>query len=163
MICQLGADDAAAWRDIRLEMLQTEPLAFGARYQDWHDRPLTDFAGWLDRVHMFGAVESKEILASAGWSAMPEPSEAHRGLIVAVYTRPAWRGQGLIDQLIQAICDHALGKVVQLELAVAARNPAALRAYARSGFKQTGTTPRALCHDGVYVDEITMVRPLDSA
>ncbi|MEM9779170.1 MAG: GNAT family N-acetyltransferase [Pseudomonadota bacterium] len=157
---RLTHDDALAWRDIRLDMLRTMPLAFGARFEVEAARPDAWFADRMTSVHVFGVFEGAEIIATAGWMPLRAATEAHRGFVNAVYTRQAHRGRGLLGQLLQAIIADARGHVVQLELTVSGGG-SAHRAYARAGFVQTGILPRGLCHDGVYVDEVTMVLPLD--
>lgn len=157
----LTSTDAPAWREIRLEMLAAHPLAFGSTHADWVDRPLSDFAAWLDKVEIMGTFEGDRLVATMGWFKRPGKSASHRGLIVAVYVRPALRGQHLLDALLGALIPRALkAGILQLELDVATDNAPARAAYARNGFVETGRIPRALRHGDVFVDEVMMLRDL---
>lgn len=161
-IRRLSRDDAEIWRDIRLEMLKTAPSAFGAAYDDWRDRPLSDFADWLDAVRIFAALDGARPLATLGWFRMRGGHHAHRVGIVAVYVRAEARGGGLVGRLFQAARADLPADVVQAELEVAADNAAARRAYDRLGFRETGRLPRAVKLGDGFIDRLTMVLPLDA-
>lgn len=55
VIRQLTPQDAAEWRDFRLEMLRLAPDAFSTRLVDWQDRSLADFAARLELARAFVA------------------------------------------------------------------------------------------------------------
>jgi RimJ/RimL family protein N-acetyltransferase len=63
--------------------------------------------------------------------------------------------------IVNAVIEHAAGRVEQILLAVAAHNHRAIRFYERMGFKSFATEPRALKVGGRYVDELLMIRFLD--
>ena len=162
-IHSLTSEDAPAWREIRLEMLATHPLAFGSTHADWVDRPLGDFAARLDKVEVMGAVDGDRLVATMGWFKRAGKSEAHRGLIVTVYVRPSHREQHLLDGLLAALIPQARqAGILQLELDVATDNAPARAAHARNGFVEIGRVPRALRHGNVFVDEVTMLRDLSA-
>lgn len=160
---RLTPGDASAWRDIRLEMLRSEPRAYGAQYETELALEEAHFAKRLGSVRVFGCFEGPAIVATAGWQAMPNPREAHRGSLSAVFSRPAYRGKGQMRRLLEAIFADATGRVIQLELRVAAEGTAARRLYERSGFVVTGHLPRGLRDKGTYVDEVQMMRDLEGS
>lgn len=86
---------------------------------------------------------------------------AHRATIVMVYLRDSERGRGHAVAMLDLLLDHAraLG-IRQVELAVSAENPAAMRFYQREGFHEIGCIPAALLHEGREIDEIVMARRL---
>ncbi len=127
------------------------------------DRPLEDFADWLRRIRIFALVEDGRALATVGLWHSDRAAVRHRGEVVSVYVRPEARGRGAGDRLMQTVIDEARGTVVQLELGVGTRNAPARALYARHGFVEVGRMPRALCHGGRYVDEITMMLRLDAS
>ena len=80
-----------------------------------------------------------------GAGARRSPAPRHRASLHAVYVDPAWRGQGLVDALL----DAAIGQgrhdgLSQIELTVAADHLAAQAAYRRAGFAEVAVMPRAL-------------------
>jgi ribosomal protein S18 acetylase RimI-like enzyme len=54
----------------------------------------------------------------------------------AVYTRPAYRGQGLARAVVSALCAQELARVPQVALTVRTDNGPALSAYAELGFRR---------------------------
>jgi hypothetical protein len=86
----------------------------------------------------------------------------HMGHIWGVYVAPEARGTGVSGALMAAAADEAraLG-ARQLHLSVSVRTPAARRLYERVGYRAVGTEPRALLHDGAFIDDVLMVCFLD--
>lgn len=161
------ADDAAAFRDLRLEALRTHPEAFEADYADNLARPI---AAWEDRVRS-GAGDEHNItyVAAAGdlLAGMTgifrhnEIKTRHSGTIWGVYVRPAWRGAGVADALIAACLAWGRAKGLRIvKLGVAATNTAAIRCYLRHSFAVYGIEPEVIYHDAVYYDELLMARRL---
>lgn len=150
------------WRDIRLEALKSAPAAFGAAHENWADRPLRDFADWLERSPLYAAVEQGRALATLGWYRGGAATERHRAMLVAAYVRPKARGQGLTDRLFALLRSGLPADILQIELEVAADNIPALAVYRRLGFETTGRFPRAARHGDAFVDRLFMVRCLDA-
>ena len=75
-----------------------------------------------------------------------------------MYVRPAARGSGLAERLVEAVADHAFGRVELLQLSVASDNEAAIRLYRKAGFSEYGHEMKALKDGERYFDEILMVR-----
>lgn len=161
MIRLLTVDDVADVRALRLEALAACPSAYTSTYADAVDRPLDWFAGFLANVPLFGAFADGELVGMTGLD-RGHGNTRHRGTIVAVYLKPAHRGRGLAQAMLDAAVGHAraLG-LAQVELGVVAGNDLALRLYERFGFRAVATEPRALLIDGVYLDHTLMILPLD--
>ena len=66
----------------------------------------------------------------------------------------------MADAVMTALLAHAEDHVEQIHLSVTAANKRAIGFYERLGFKAFGTEPRALKVDGVYIDELLMVKIL---
>ncbi len=65
--------------------------------------------------------------------------ENHTAFISNVSVAANWRGSGIGGRLIEACHDHAAQSgYARVELRVAAANAAALRLYARHGFRSCG-------------------------
>jgi ribosomal protein S18 acetylase RimI-like enzyme len=75
-----------------------------------------------------------------------------------MYVRPAARNSGLGRRLLEAVVNHASGRVEQLLLSVVSENEAAHRLYQELGFSEYGREMKALKLGERYLDEILMVR-----
>lgn len=157
----LRADDAAAYRTLRLQALRDHPEAFGASHEDETARSLEMTAKRLDGGPLncvFGAFAGEKLIATAGFI-VPDrsPKSRHKGLLVGVHVAPAHRGHGLGRALVKAVIDHARAHVVLLQAAVGIANAPALRLYESLGFRHYGREDKALQVDGVFVDEALIV------
>jgi RimJ/RimL family protein N-acetyltransferase len=159
---RLDADDAIAYRDIRLQALREHPDAFASSYESASRQPESYFGDVLGKLAFFGALgPDGTMLGVVAFSQCDGDKEKHRGWLVQMYVRPEMRGTGCALALIEALVEHARRHVIQLHLGVASHNEAALRLYRRAGFEGYGTDPRFLCVNGRYIDEHLMVRFLD--
>jgi len=155
-IRRLNAIDAAAYRKIRLEALQSRPDAFGSAYESECDLPRDAFVEKLARDAVFGAFAADALLGIAGFHRLDGARENHKGLLWSMYVRETARGGDVADALVKAVVDHASGEVEALLLAVGVHNEAARRLYRRHSFVEYGREPRALKVGDVYYDEIMM-------
>ncbi|GGM13593.1 MULTISPECIES: GNAT family N-acetyltransferase [Micromonospora] len=158
-------EDAARMRALRLEMLADSPLAFLETLAEAAARSHTEYAErveycstgseWAQFVadptpprapRPAGAptgnrtgnrLVGNRLVGHAGGTALPDEPEVT--VIYAVYVTPAWRGSGLLAQLVDRVADwsRACGRP-DLMLEVVVGNDRALRAYQRLGFTDTG-------------------------
>ncbi|WP_404400920.1 GNAT family N-acetyltransferase [Pelagibacterium halotolerans] len=160
---RLSADDADAYRTLRLFALGDAPYAFGDSIEEAEARPWQYWLGLFSGERaFFGAFNGENLVGSANF--MPEPGQKarHRGWLLGVYVAPEARGTGAADLLVEAVLSHARQKgALQVHLGVSTENLPAQRLYARFGFSTYGTQPRALMVDGKFIDEHHMVRFLD--
>lgn len=161
------AADAAALRELRLEALRSHPEAFSADYAST-ERESHGF--WVERAaHGADDLEHAIMLAVAGADLVgmcgirrnPSPKTRHGAVIWGVYVRPDWRGQRIVDRLLQGCLGWARRHQLQLvKLAVIVSSSAAIRSYSRNGFSVYGVEPAVICHDGRCYDELLMVQRL---
>ena len=161
-IGQLTLADAESFRELRLEGLRLNPEAFGSTYDFEKDQPLTRYTGWLTNSTVFGAYQNSHLIGTASFTQLSGLKDSHKGLLRAMYVRPAHRRSGAGRQLVQAVIETARQKVEQIQLAVVSDNQPALRLYQTLGFRQYGLEPRALKHNGIYSGEILMSLDLTS-
>ena len=149
--------DAMAYRELRLEGLGSHPEAFGASFEEEAAKPLEWFAERLTRNAVFGALLDGPTLLGAAGLLVPDAAKLrHKGVLWGMYVRPAARGTGLAAALVAHVVEHAEAIVEEVQLRVATSNPAAVRLYARAGFRQYGLERRAMRVGNEYFDEALM-------
>jgi ribosomal protein S18 acetylase RimI-like enzyme len=133
---RLEESDWAALRAARLTALAEAPYAFGstlAREQDfdedrWRARTRSGavFAAWSDRA-IVGLATARLDPEEPGWE------------LVGMWVSAGWRGTGVADRLVGAVCEHARAAGGDwIGLWVTEANPRARAFYARLGFEPTG-------------------------
>jgi ribosomal protein S18 acetylase RimI-like enzyme len=151
-------DEAAHYRDIRLEGLQRDPDAFSSTFAHESTMALSCFAERIVKGNVFGAFVRGELVGVAGYWPQESAKESHKATLWGMYVRASARGAGLGERLIEAVVEHAASRVELLQLGVATGNAPALRLYIKAGFSEYGREMKALKQDGRYIDEILMVR-----
>ena len=160
---RLETSDAALYRDIRLEALQRNPEAFGSTFEWESAQPLSWFEASLSRAAIFGAFLDGTLAGMAGFAPQESAKRAHKALLWGMYVRAAARNTGVGKKLVEAVLDHARGRVELVQLTVVSENEPARRLYSAMGFVEYGYEKRALRQDGRYYDDVLMVRFFDEA
>jgi ribosomal protein S18 acetylase RimI-like enzyme len=132
----LKESDWAALRTARLAALAEAPYAFSstlAREQHFGE------AVWRDRTRT-GAVYAAWSAAAIVGMATGRPADDGAGWeLVGMWVSPDWRGSGVADRLVDAICEHARRAAAgRIRLWVTEVNQRARAMYARLGFAPTG-------------------------
>ena len=154
---RLGALEAAAFRELRLEGLRNHPEAFGASWEEESEKPLDWFKERLERnIVLAGAADNLQLLGVAALGIRQGLKLRHKGVLWGMYVRPEARGSGLAAALVERLLSEARGIVEEVHLAVVTSNNAAVRLYTRLGFKEYGLEQRALKFGGRYYDEVLM-------
>ena len=162
MIRQLGPDDLQIFRQIRLEALRSEPANFASSAADWEALPDAEWTRRLTVNAVFVDFHEGGPIAMMGLMPQTASKMAHRATVIMVYVRKDRRGGGHAKAILDALVVHARqAGIRQLELAVSAENPAAIRFYQREGFAQAGRIPGGTIHEGREIDEILMTRRID--
>ncbi len=157
----LSCDDAAAYRDIRLESLRQNPEAFASTFEDERDRPLDWFGERITQSQIFGAVLAQGLVGVVGLRAHVDAKQRHKAMIWGMYVRREARQYGIGRRLVDAAVAYATGQVEQLQLAVVTENEAARRLYVKAGFIEYGHQINALKCGGRYYDDILMMKFLE--
>ncbi|HEU0218803.1 MAG TPA: GNAT family N-acetyltransferase [Stellaceae bacterium] len=157
---RLKPEDAAVYREIRLEALADSPNAFAGTLENERDRPLDAFAQRLTDAYVVGAFAGPRLAGVAGFSLQAGPKHGHKGVLWGMYVRPAYRGAGIGRVLVEAIIAHARQRVELLQLSVVGDNAAARRLYAGLGFVEYGLERHATKYRGQYHDDVLMALPL---
>ncbi len=155
----LVADDAAAWRRVRLEALEGDPEAFSATIEA-HGK-LTDdeirsrIACDMSNKFVLGAFANGELVGTAGFVREPGLKERHKGFVWGVYLRASHRGGGVGRRMMTLLLEQArkIEGLEQINISVATTQAAARKLYRALGFVPYGCEPRALKINGRYIDE----------
>ena len=150
--------DAPRYRDIRLEGLKLDPDAFSSTFARESTMPIAWFEERIVKGNIFGGFVGDELLGVAGYWPQEGTKVSHKAGLWGMYVRAPARNLGLGRRLVEAVINHATGRVEQLQLGVASDNQAAYRLYKKMGFSEYGREMKALKQDGRYFDEILMVR-----
>jgi len=154
----LTAEDAAAYRRVRLQALQEHPEAFGSSAEDFAVQPLVDVADRLrsqsERFSLFGVFVEGELNGLIGFGRDGGLKVRHRGGIYQMYVTPNQRGRGLGRLLLEYAVNHArqLPGLEEINLAVTVGNEPARRLYERFGFVFSHREPRYIKIDDRYYD-----------
>ena len=150
---RLDPSDIAAFRAVRLECLELHPENFGTVWEVEREQPDSHFRHMLEEHQFWGGFMDGSLAGIVGFFVMPRAKERHRGVLYAMYVRPAARGTGLGNRLVQVVIDHARPLVDLVWLRVAAGNAPAKALYARFGFRTYGLEQSSLKIDGVSIDQ----------
>ena len=157
---RLAPEDAAAYREIRLEALADSPHAFSSTLESEQGQPLDRFAMRLAENFVLGAFSGPHLVGVAGFYVQPRPKHRHKGMLWGMYVRPDCRTAGIGRKLVEAIIAHARRHVELLQLFVIADNLPARRLYASLGFVEYGIELHATKYQGQYRDDVLMALPL---
>jgi RimJ/RimL family protein N-acetyltransferase len=152
----LTSEDAALYRDIRLEALEMNPEAFGSTFERERELPLARFEERLATSDVFGAFIAGELIGVAGFRREESAKTAHKAELWGMYVRSQARKSGTGRRLVDAVAAHAAERVEQLQLTVVSENEAAWRLYKAAGFVEYGRGLKSLKQGGRYYDEILM-------
>ncbi|MFB9993839.1 GNAT family N-acetyltransferase [Deinococcus oregonensis] len=159
----LTADDATAYRAVRLASLENDPAAFITTAAEFAARSLQDVAERLSPTALamtFGAFAEAELVGLLTVARESRPNLAHRANIVGVSVLPAARGRGAGGTLLAAGIAHirTWPGVTAVLLGVTETQHAARRLYERHGFAVWGTQPDAVQDaDGLKLAEHHML------
>jgi L-amino acid N-acyltransferase YncA len=155
---RLAAEDAEAWRAVRLEALQREPDAFGATYGEEAARPVDWFRERVSAPDpIFGGFADGALIGTAGYHRDHELKQAHRAHVWAVYVAPAHRRQGVARSVMQALTAEAsANRISRLVLGVTAGSAGPYDFYRSLGFAPYGIEPDAKRYEGRSLDLVLM-------
>jgi RimJ/RimL family protein N-acetyltransferase len=148
------------YRDLRLEALEKEPLAFSSSYEDEQSTPENI---WRQRINnnMFILADDKPV-GVAGFARNTHKKTNHVCEMFGVYVRKEYRGQGIGKKLIEAVLAEMqqIEGVKILEVGVNPTQKAAKHIYQNYGFKTVGHFRKWMCVDGKYYDTLIMEKRL---
>jgi ribosomal protein S18 acetylase RimI-like enzyme len=165
----LTAQDAEAFRRLRLEALEQDPQAFAESAAEHRATPLDTHAALLRKNStpdnfILGAFDERSLIGTIGLVRQAREKSRHKALIWGVYVTAAWRARGVGRSLLAELLlrARALPGLEQITLSVNADQTAARRLYLSHGFEVFGHERHALKIGDTYVDEDHMALRLAS-
>ena len=141
--------------------MRVAPEAFASSLADWESLPDEEWRQRRTNNPVVVSFSGDEPVGIMGLMRQQASKMAHRATIIMVYLRDTERGDGRAVAMLDLLLEHALALGIrQVELAVSAENPAAMRFYQREGFQEIGCIPAGFLHEGREIDEIVMARRL---
>ncbi|WP_204944015.1 GNAT family N-acetyltransferase [Micromonospora luteifusca] len=111
-----------------------------------------------DDLHVYAVEHDGRVVGAIQWHAEPDPDYRHASL--DIFLDPAVRGAGLGGDAIRTLARHLIDEYGHHRFTIdpAAANSAAIRAYAKVGFRPVGVLRRyergadGRWHDGLLMD-----------
>jgi RimJ/RimL family protein N-acetyltransferase len=152
------ADDAQRLRALRREALTNHPTSFGTAAEEIDKMDWTKRASGDANEAVFVAEYDGQLVGMTGIFRNTRLKDSHFGFIWGVYVRPAYRGLGVAQALVNAAVEWARDAGVAIVKLTVVPESGARACYERCGFRVTGTDVAALKWDGRYHDELLMSR-----
>jgi ribosomal protein S18 acetylase RimI-like enzyme len=156
------------YKQLRLEALKNEPLAFANSFEE---ASLEPDAYWQDRLKSYTsgkdlilfAQKDRQLVGMIGVDFNTRKKRRHAASLVGLYVNAEHRGQGIARRLMETAMEKALEKpyIIKFDLGVVATNEAAKSLYEKLGFKVVGLWQKELFVDGVYYDEYEMEKLIE--
>jgi ribosomal protein S18 acetylase RimI-like enzyme len=157
---KLNEDRWQDYRDLRLEALKSEPIAFSSSYEEEQSIPENS---WRERINnnLFVMADNKPV-GLAGFFRNTHLKTHHVCEMYGVYLRSEYRGQGIGKRLVEAVMAEIqrLKGVTIIEVGVNPTQKAAKNLYRKRGFKTVAHFNKWMCIDGKFYDALIMEKHL---
>ena len=159
----LGESDVSDYWHLRLEGLQTAPLAFGKSAEEHQATSVEEWAGRFRQTRPdyfnLGALDGGKLVGIITFMRATGLKEQHKGNIYGFYVTASHRRKGVGHALVSALLERVRenASVEQILLAVGSHQKAARALYCKFGFASFGEEPRSLKVGSDYIDETHMI------
>jgi GNAT superfamily N-acetyltransferase len=153
-IKKLDADRWQDFRDLRLEALKSEPIAFSSSYEE---EQLLPESVWRERIkNVIFAMSDNQPVGMAGNFRSNRIKTNHVCEIYGMYVRKEYRSQGIGKKLLEAVLEEIqnLKGVTKIKIGVNPTQKAAEHLYRKYGFKVAGHFKKDMCVNDIFYDEI---------
>jgi len=155
-------EDSLQYRHIRLESLKLHPDCFGSKYLEQVNLKTLYFERLIEMGDennvMLGAFHDSKLVGLCGVT----PQSTETAEITQMYVEFDYRGNNIGVNLLSLAKKYASRQfnVATLKLAVYPENQSAIRAYDKSGFKITESTPDLAGNELCMVFEVAKLEAL---
>ncbi len=143
------------YRELRLEALQNDPLAFGSSYEEEVNLSEDE---WERRIrNVLFATDRGVLVGMISCVFNSRMKTKHIASIYGFYVKPGNRGKGIGERLLGAALSEARKKlIVKVQLSVNPLMVPAVKLYERAGFQVIGTARQELRIGGKFYDMLLM-------
>ena len=155
-ICRLPESRWEDHRNLRLQALQNDSIAFGSSYDEEIEY---DTSVWKDRMKTaLFAVVNDRLVGMISVVRRNRLKTGHTADIFGMYVSREYRQMGIGDALLMSAISVASENkdVTKIVLSVNPKQEAALSLYRKHGFQVAGELKKELQIDGNYYDELVM-------
>jgi ribosomal protein S18 acetylase RimI-like enzyme len=148
-------------RELRLQALKTELIAFGSSYEE--EEKLSEVE-WQRRIknNLFAVSDDGKLVGSITYLFNDRLKTKHVARIFGVYVDPSYRGRGvgrkLLDRALELIQENK--DIVKVQLMVNPKQLAALQLYKKIGFEVVGEMKKEIKVGEEFYDECIMEKML---
>jgi ribosomal protein S18 acetylase RimI-like enzyme len=160
-IKKLNEDRWQDFRDLRLEALKSDPIAFSSSHEE---EQLLPESAWRERIKsILFAVSDNTPIGMVAIFHNNRIKTNHVCEIWGMYVRREYRGQGIGHKLMAAVLEEIpkLKGVAKIKIGVNPTQKAAEHLYRKYGFKAAGHFKKDMCVNGTFYDELFMEKLYD--
>jgi ribosomal protein S18 acetylase RimI-like enzyme len=147
-------------RELRLEALKNDPLAFGSSYEE--EKSISEDE-WKTRINnaLFVLLNDKPV-GMIVYILNPNIKTAHNAEIFSFYVRKAYRGQGLGNMLIETAIEEIRknATILKIKVKVNPEQKAAVILYEKLGFERVGILKKEMKLADKFYDELILEKYL---
>ena len=144
------------YRDLRLEALKNDPIAFGSSYEE---EIKISREKWKKKIkNVLFALSDDEPIGMIVYIFDNKLKTRHIANIFGVYVKKEHRGKGIGKKLVEnAISLIRKNKnIIKINICVNPKQKSAVKLYEKYGFKSIGTLKNDLYVNGKFCDELIM-------
>lgn len=160
----LKPTEAQDLKDMRIEAIQNDSLAFGESFEEVKERTIEKIEERLknDNSQVLLARENEKPVGMVGVNFEKGEKISHIAYIWGMYVNPSYRGQGIGKKLLAALLAEILKnkKIKKINLNVNTQQVQAVKLYESFGFQIAGTLHQELKIGEEYFDEYLMEKIL---
>jgi ribosomal protein S18 acetylase RimI-like enzyme len=147
-------------RELRLQALQTDPIAFGSAYEEEENFPEEE---WQRRMkNAIFALSDDRPVGTITYVFSNRVKSKHIARIFAFYVEPNYRNRGigkkLLERALELIRENK--EIVKIQLFVNREQEAAVKLYKKMGFVIVGQMNKEIKIGDSYYDEFIMEKML---
>ena len=144
------------YRDIRLEALRSEPVAFGSSYEEEAAR---EKGVWEDRIrNIFFALRNDDPIGLIGYTCREREKQKHIAEIFSLFVRMDYRrtgiGEKLLKQALSSIRENEA--ITKVSLCVNSPQICAVNLYKKYGFEVVGKLKNEIKVNDKFYDQLLM-------
>jgi ribosomal protein S18 acetylase RimI-like enzyme len=159
----MAVEDVALYRELRLRGLKDHPEAFLEAYEEAITWPMKRFERFFDNGWIVGGFVNGELKGMSGLYRHRGVKLEHKGTVWGVYVAPEARGHGMARHAISMLIEEAQKHgIEQVHLSTDMNNEITVSLYKQLGFEPYGTEKHILKLPDKYVDDLLMVKFLNS-